>query len=74
MEVYVESKILLTMEKAIVGAKCFDEIVIAWTTEIGQAEMQKYSLEWVTTNNFLQSRMPDLKSVGESSLTIEPLE
>ncbi|MEK7570592.1 MAG: hypothetical protein AAB515_04130 [Patescibacteria group bacterium] len=67
-------KFVLTMEQAVVGAKCFDEIVIDWTTEINQEDMQKFSYEWITSNNFLMSRMPDLESVGESSLTIEPLE
>jgi hypothetical protein len=45
-----------------------------WETEIDQQKILEVSHQWITTQNFLTQRMVGLTRVGESSLTIEPLE
>jgi hypothetical protein len=45
-----------------------------WTSEVDQREIMEVSHRWITTQNFLTQRMVGLSRVGESSLTIEPLE
>jgi hypothetical protein len=39
-----------------------------------QDEILELSHRWITSKNFLTQRMDGLTRVGESSLTIEPLE
>ena len=51
----------------------FDRVIIDWEDEGTQDEVMEYSQKWVTTPNFLTSRMNGLCEVGKSSLTIEPV-
>ncbi len=67
-------KFVLTMDDVVVGDKRFDQVIMDWTSEVDQREIMEVSHRWITTQNFLTQRMVGLSRVGESSLTIEPLE
>ena len=67
-------KFVLSMDDVIVGDKRFDQVIMDWTSEVDQREIMEVSHRWITTQNFLTQRMVGLSRVGESSLTIEPLE
>ena len=51
-----------------------NRITFSWVSDLSQEEILSMSSEWLKDKNFLTSRMEGLKKVGESSLTIEPLE
>lgn len=51
-----------------------DRLVISWISEVSEEEVLNMSGKWIGTRDFLTQRMTDLKKVGESSLTIEPVE
>jgi hypothetical protein len=67
-------KFVLTMDNLVVGDRRIDQLVLDWESEIDQNEILMLSHEWITSRNFLTQRMVGLTRVGESSLTIEPLE
>jgi len=67
-------KFVLTMDEVIVDDRTFDQIVLDWESDVDQQEIMEVSHKWITTQNFLTNRMQGLTRVGESSLTIEPLE
>jgi hypothetical protein len=67
-------KFVLTMDDVVVEDRKFDQIVMDWESDVDQREILEVSHQWITTQNFLTSRMTGLRKVGESSLTIEPLE
>lgn len=67
-------KFVLTMDDVVVGDKRFDQVIMDWTSEVDQREIMEVSHRWITTQNFLTQRMVGLSRVGESSLTIEPLD
>lgn len=67
-------KFVLTMDDVVVEEESFDQIILDWVSDIDQAEIMEVSHKWITTQNFLTNRMQGLMRVGESSLTIEPLE
>ena len=67
-------KFVLTMDDVVVNDQKIDQIVLDWETDIEQEEILEVSHKWITTQNFLTKRMVGLNRVGESSLTIEPLE
>jgi len=67
-------KFVLTMEDAVVNDEPIDQIILDWISEVDQQEIMEVSHKWITTQNFLTQRMSGLTRVGESSLTIEPLE
>lgn len=67
-------KFILTMEDLIVDDKNIDRVIFDWETEVDQGDILKLSHEWITSQNFLTQRMVGLTRVGESSLTIEPME
>ena len=64
----------LTMDDLVVSGDHYDEVVIDWISDVGQDEVLKLSQQWITSQNFLTQRMVGLTKVGESSLTIEPIE
>jgi len=64
----------LTMEDLLVEGARVDNMVIDWIEDVSQAEVLEMSHQWITSKNFLTERMVGLKKVGESSLTIEPVE
>jgi hypothetical protein len=54
--------------------KEIDRLTISWISDISEEEVLNMSGKWIGTKDFLTQRMTDLKKVGESSLTIEPVE
>jgi len=64
----------LTMEDLLVNEKKIDNVVLDWIDEVSQDQILTMSQEWITAKNFLTERMAGLQKVGESSLTIEPIE
>jgi len=64
----------LSMEDLNVDGAEIDNIVIDWVEDVSQERVMQMSHEWITSKNFLTERMMGLKRVGESSLTIEPVE
>lgn len=67
-------KFVLTMDDLVVEDQRIDQVILDWVTDIDQEEIMDVSHKWITTQNFLTNRMVGLTRVGESSLTIEPLE
>jgi len=67
-------KFVLTMDDVVVNDEPIDQIILDWVTDVNQQEIMEVSHKWITTQNFLTNRMDGLSRVGESSLTIEPLE
>jgi hypothetical protein len=67
-------KFVLTMEDLVVNDRIIDQVVFDWESEVDQEEILELSHRWITSRNFLTTRMNGLSRVGESSLTIEPLD
>jgi len=67
-------KFVLTMDDVVVNDESFDQLIFDWISDVDQEEIMEVSHKWITTQNFLTHRMIGLSKVGESSLTIEPLE
>jgi hypothetical protein len=67
-------KFLLTMEDLTVEDRHIDSLEFGWTGDLSQDEILSLSRKWITTQNFLTDRMVGLVRVGESSLTIEPVD
>ncbi len=67
-------KFVLTMDDVVVNEENIDHIILDWISDVDQDEIMDVSHKWITTQNFLTHRMVGLSRVGESSLTIEPLE
>ena len=67
-------KFVLTMDDVVVDDQQFDQLILDWVDDMGQEEILEVSHRWITTQNYLTTRMQGLMRVGESSLTIEPLD
>lgn len=67
-------KFVLTMDNVEMEDRVIDQVILDWETEMGQEEILELSHRWITSKNFLTTRMEGLTRVGESSLMIEPLE
>ena len=67
-------KFTLTMDDLTVDDDHYDSVVIDWISEVQQEEVLEMSQRWITSQNFLTRRMIGLQRVGESSLTIEPID
>ena len=67
-------KFVLTMYDVVVDDTSVDQLILDWESDLDQSELMEISHRWITSQNFLTSRMVGLNRVGESSLTIEPLE
>lgn len=65
---------ILTMDKLLVHGEQIDSLVVDWEDESTHDEIMQVSQKWITSRNFLTERMNGLSEVGESSLTIEPVE
>jgi hypothetical protein len=70
----VKVKFTLNMENLTVAEKHIDRLSISWINEVTEEEVLSMSGQWIGTQNFLTQRMIGLRKVGESSLTIEPIE
>jgi hypothetical protein len=62
------------MDDVIVNNQRLDNIILDWEEEVNQDQVLELSQKWITSKNFLTSRMIGLTHVGESSLTIEPVD
>ena len=67
-------KFTLNMENLTVDETHIDRLSISWINDVTEEEVLSMSGQWISTQNFLTQRMIGLKKVGESSLTIEPIE
>jgi len=67
-------KFTLAMDDLTVDDRHYDSVTIDWVSDVAQEEVLKMSQRWISTQNFLTRRMIGLQRVGESSLTIEPIE
>jgi hypothetical protein len=67
-------KFVLTMDDVVVNDQKIDQIILDWESDVEKEEILEVSHKWITTQNFLTKRMVGLTRVGESSLTIEPLD
>ena len=56
------------------GEQHIDRLTISWISDVTEEEVLSMSGKWINTKDFLTQKMTDLKKVGESSLTIEPIE
>jgi hypothetical protein len=62
------------MDDVTVDEQHLDNIILDWEQDVSQDEVLELSQKWITSKNFLTSRMIGLNRVGESSLTIEPVD
>ncbi len=67
-------KFVLTMDDLVVDDQRVDQLIIDWESDLQHEEILRLSHEWISSQNFLTQRMVGLTRVGESSLTIEPLD
>ncbi len=67
-------KFVLTMDDVVVEDQLIDQVIMDWIDDLEQDEILAISHRWITTQNFLTTRMEGLTRVGESSLTIEPID
>ena len=67
-------KFTLTMDDLLVEGRKIDNMIINWVDDVSQEQVLEMSQLWITSQNFLTERMVGLRKVGESSLTIEPVE
>lgn len=65
---------ILTMDNLLVHGERVDSLVVDWEDDSTQDEIMRLSQKWITSRNFLTDRMNGLSEVGESSLTIEPVD
>jgi hypothetical protein len=64
----------LTMDDVVVNGKSIDSVIFDWEAEMEHEDLLSISHSWISSQNFLTQRMTGLNRVGESSLTIEPLD
>ena len=67
-------KFTLNMDDVVVNDYHLDNVILDWQEEMNQEQVLELSQKWITSKNFLTSRMVGLSHVGESSLTIEPVD
>lgn len=67
-------KFVLTMDNVVLSSLTIDQVILDWIEDVNQQEISEITHRWVTTQNFLTRRMVGLNRVGESSLSINPLE
>ena len=77
----VKVKFTLNMENLTVasrtqpiGEEQIDRLTISWISDVTEDEVLSMSGKWISSKDFLTQRLTDVKKVGESSLTIEPVE
>ena len=70
----MKTRFTLSMEDLLVDGIKISNMIIDWIEDVTQQEVLEMSHQWITSKNFLTERMTGLKKVGESSLTIEPVE
>jgi len=68
------SNLLMSENGSVGNEKHINRITLAWTSDLSEEEILCISNHWLKDQSFLTRRMVGLEKVGESSLTIEPLE
>jgi hypothetical protein len=68
------SNLLVSENETKGNEKHINRITLAWISDLPEEEVLSISKEWLKDQNFLTRRIAGLKKVGESSLTIEPVE
>jgi hypothetical protein len=69
----MKMKFTLNMENLDVNGRSIDSFVLDWIDEVSQEQVMEMSQQWISSQTFLTERMIGLHRVGESSLTIEPV-
>ncbi len=64
----------LSMEDLVVNDRTIDNMILDWVEDVSQERVLEISHQWISSQTFLTERMVGLNKVGESSLTIEPME
>ena len=64
----------LNMEDLVVNGNVIDNMILDWIEEVTQEKVLEISHQWISSQTFLTEKMVGLNRVGESSLTIEPVE
>lgn len=67
-------RFILSMDNLLVHGERIDNLVVDWEDDSTHDEIMRLSQSWISSRNFLTERMNGLTEVGESSLTIEPLD
>lgn len=70
----MKMKFTLNMEDLIVEGNEIDNMTVDWVEEVSQERVLEISNMWISSQTFLTEKMIGLTRVGESSLTIEPVE
>jgi hypothetical protein len=70
----MQVRFTLTMDDVTVNGQDIDCIVLDWISDLEYDEVLSVSHNWISSQDFLTQRMSGLSRIGESSLTIEPLE
>ncbi len=70
----MKMKFTLNMEDLIVEGNEIDNMIVDWVEEVTQERVLEISNMWISSQTFLTEKMVGLTRVGESSLTIEPVE
>ncbi len=70
----MKMKFTLNMEDLVVEGNPIDNMILDWEEDVSQQEVLEISNLWISSQTFLTERMVGLSKVGESSLTIEPVE
>ncbi len=66
-------KFTLNMENLDLDGRSIDNFILDWIDEVDQNQILEMSQQWISSQTFLTERMTGLHRVGESSLTIEPV-
>ncbi len=69
----MKMKFTLNMENLDLNGKSIDNVILDWIDEVDQDKILEMSQQWISSQTFLTERMTGLHKVGESSLTIEPV-
>ena len=59
-------KFVLTMDDLVVDDQNIDQLILDWESDLDQSEILDLSHKWITSKNFLTTRMVGLTRVGES--------
>ena len=62
------------MKNVLLKNQLVDQLTLEWIGPATPQEVLFMSQKWLSDQNFLTERLGDVKKVGESSFTIEPLE
>lgn len=70
----MQVQFILDMYDLVINGRHIDEVIIDWLEEMEEGQILAISTEWLSSSHYLTKRMTGLHSVGESSLTIEPID